>query len=450
VFNPSISASTNRINLDQDGDSVNDYAFDAAGNTTNDAQMRKFTYDAENKQTKVETVNSSGTVTGTIGEYFYDGDGRRVKKRGWINGQWEETIFVYVASSRLVAEYSTNLSQTPQVAYLTNDHLGSPRINTDENGAVISRHDYRPYGEEVTERTHSQYAADTIRKQFTGYERDNETELDFAQARYFNSGFGRFSSPDPYNMIFEKEKGRCKVAKRMIFLRFIVQPQNWNRYIYVVNNPTNLTDPTGLIYLRKDGITYYIPDATYNQNLEKDENFYKDYAVVPYGSIVRVGDGATGIFEPFIGQSVVLLPNGKLRPINDIGDFSVDVNISGEPLEQIEPIWGNRDVGINLLNDPMQDGWRAESRNFPRGDPSGSVDPYNGGYRHCVSACLLFKRGGLIGHLGRKIWDWRNETSETAESRGDMRAEDIGEHLAKYSCGLCTCESECLQAFPAP
>ncbi len=34
VFNPSIAASTNRINLDQDGDSVNDYAFDAAGNKT--------------------------------------------------------------------------------------------------------------------------------------------------------------------------------------------------------------------------------------------------------------------------------------------------------------------------------------------------------------------------------------------------------------------------------
>ncbi|MBK7709521.1 MAG: hypothetical protein IPJ30_28115 [Acidobacteria bacterium] len=84
---------------------------------------------------------------------YYDGDGRRVKKRGWINGQWEETIFVYDASSRLVAEYSTILNPTPQVAYLTADHLGSPRINTNELGTVISRHDYRPYGEEITERT---------------------------------------------------------------------------------------------------------------------------------------------------------------------------------------------------------------------------------------------------------------------------------------------------------
>ena len=226
VFNPSISASTNRINLDQDGDSVNDYAFDAAGNTTNDAQMRKFTYDAENKQTKVETVNSSGTVTGTIGEYFYDGDGRRVKKRGWINGQWEETIFVYDASSKLVAEYSTILNETPQVAYLTNDHLGGPRINTNELGAAISRHDYRPYGEEVAERTHAQYVGDTIRQQFTSYERDEETELHFAQARYFRATLGRFYSPD-------------QVAAAPF------TPASFNRYQYGLGNPLRFVDVTG-------------------------------------------------------------------------------------------------------------------------------------------------------------------------------------------------------------
>ncbi len=76
-----------------------------------------------------------------------------------------------------MAEYSTILNPTPQVAYLTNDHLGSPRINTDENGKVIARHYYRSYGEEVTERTHTQYVADTVRKQFIGYERDGETDL---------------------------------------------------------------------------------------------------------------------------------------------------------------------------------------------------------------------------------------------------------------------------------
>ena len=62
----------------------------------------------------------------------------------------------------------------------------------------------------------------------TSYERDNETNLDFAQARYFNSGFGRFSSPD--NFVNDTH---------------VSDPQSWNLYVYVRNNPLTLTDPSG-------------------------------------------------------------------------------------------------------------------------------------------------------------------------------------------------------------
>ncbi|MBK8811930.1 MAG: hypothetical protein IPN69_14535 [Acidobacteria bacterium] len=226
MMNPSVNAANNRLSA-SDG-----YQFDAAGNTTRDAQLRKFTYDAENKQTKVESVNSSGTVTGTIGEYVYDGGGRRVKKIAYANNQpTETTVFIYDASSRLVAEYSTNLNPKPQVAYLTNDHLGSPRINTNENGAVIPRHDYRPYGEEITERTHAEYVVDTIRKQFTSYERDDEVDLDFAQARYYYSKIGRFTTVDP-----------------LMASADIIDPQTFNRFSYSGNSPLIYTDPTGEQY----------------------------------------------------------------------------------------------------------------------------------------------------------------------------------------------------------
>ncbi|MBK8148033.1 MAG: hypothetical protein IPK58_07390 [Acidobacteria bacterium] len=245
MMNPSVNASNNRLSA-SDG-----YQFDAAGNTVRDPQNRKFTYDAENKQTKVETVDANGNVTGTIGEYFYDGDGRRVEKIAWLNGQSETTVFVYDASSRLVAEYSTNLNPAPQVAYLTNDHLGSPRINTNENGAVISRHDYRAYGEEIIERTHTQYLGDTIRKQFTGYERDNETDLDFARNRYNSGWLGRFSTPDPFKIVAEIEFEPDASSKRDKLNRYLLRPLQWNAYVYVVNNPLKYTDPTGeVIVLR--------------------------------------------------------------------------------------------------------------------------------------------------------------------------------------------------------
>ncbi len=63
----------------------------------------------------------------------------------------------------------------------------------------------------------------------TAYERDNETELDFAQARYHDYNHGRFTSPDPVMASARK-----------------ANPQTFNRYSYVTNNPLNLIDPLGL------------------------------------------------------------------------------------------------------------------------------------------------------------------------------------------------------------
>src|SRR5690606_3394156 len=180
VLNPDVNQSDNRLS------SSDGYVFDFAGNTTRDPQLRKFTYDAETKQVKVESVDSGGTVTGTIGEYVYDGDGKRIKKivpSTVAPFNDEVTVFVYDAAGKLVAEYSTVTSQDPKVSYMTADHLGSPRILTDENGATISRRDFHPFGEEIlTTHRHPDlgYTPDDVRQKFTGYERDNEIDLDYA------------------------------------------------------------------------------------------------------------------------------------------------------------------------------------------------------------------------------------------------------------------------------
>jgi uncharacterized protein RhaS with RHS repeats len=132
-----------------------------------------------------------------IGQYRYDGDGKRVKR--YVPDTGEVTVFVYSAGSQLVAEYSMEITQAPNVSYTTADHLGSPRILTDENGATISRRDFHPFGEEIytTERTAAVgYTSDDIRQKFTGNERDNESGLDFAQARYYNSIHGRRTTFD--------------------------------------------------------------------------------------------------------------------------------------------------------------------------------------------------------------------------------------------------------------
>ncbi len=105
-----------------------------------------------------------------------------------------------------------------------------------------------PFGEEIytAQRTTRQgYAQDNIRQKFTGYERDDEIGLDFAQARYFASHHGRFSSPDPYNIIFEIRVEKDSEKSKAKLNAYLSKTQQWNRYAYVVNNPLTLVDPSG-------------------------------------------------------------------------------------------------------------------------------------------------------------------------------------------------------------
>jgi len=126
----------------------------------------------------------------------------------------------------------------------------------DVDVTVTARHDYHPFGEEIgtlavvpgspQPRTAALgYTTDTVRKQFTGYERDKETNLDYAINRYYAPIHGRFTSVDPYNIIFEKEKGKGEEEKINILVVYILQPQIWNKYSYSVNNPLKFTDPDG-------------------------------------------------------------------------------------------------------------------------------------------------------------------------------------------------------------
>ncbi len=64
---------------------------------------------------------------------------------------------------------------------------------------------------------------------YTGKERDTESGLDYFGARYYGSSIGRWMSPDPSNWGVD-----------------FYNPQTWNHYSYVGNNPLSNTDPNGL------------------------------------------------------------------------------------------------------------------------------------------------------------------------------------------------------------
>jgi RHS repeat-associated protein len=248
-LNPDINIANNRIVPKQN--SSEQYEHDADGNLIKDKDGARFVYDANSKQAKF--FKSTNSTNEPDAFYYYDAADNRIKKREKKpNGIEETTIFVYDVSGKLVAEYTLNAQpvSNPTTTYLTKDIHNSPRVNTDAQGQVIARHDYLPFGDEIVglgqRNQHAEYRTDSIRQKFTGYQKDGETGLDFAKARYYGNGLGRFTSLDPL-----MSSARLGI------------PQSWNRYSYCINNPIRFTDPTGmdwyLEYVREGGRTYRNP-----------------------------------------------------------------------------------------------------------------------------------------------------------------------------------------------
>jgi RHS repeat-associated protein len=231
--------------------------YDKAGNLIRDKHVTNaawITYDADGKisQYDVDDAQSSPVY------YLYDADGKR-RRKTLPNGKPQ--AYIYGLGGELLAEGREDLltkeyvyrngdllaSATVRligsdVRWLVKDHLGTPRIVADKTGnlSAIKRHDYLPFGEEIgstvggrdTSQGYGNPQSDGVRQQFTGYERDTESGLDFAQARYFGSSLGRFTAVDP--LASSATPG---------------SPQSWNRYAYVGNNPLVRIDPTGMIDL---------------------------------------------------------------------------------------------------------------------------------------------------------------------------------------------------------
>jgi RHS repeat-associated protein len=123
----------------------------------------------------------------------------------------------------------------------------------DQTGTLanLRRHDYLPFGEELfapaggRSASLGYIAGDDVRQQFTEKERDVETGLDYFEARYYSSSQGRFTSVDPYDVNLERQDTDDQGEAERKFSRYIFQPQHWNHYTYVLNNPLKFIDPDG-------------------------------------------------------------------------------------------------------------------------------------------------------------------------------------------------------------
>ena len=133
--------------------------------------------------------------------------------------QWDHSN-VY-ANGELVGAYT----QTGLHFYL-HDWQGTVRAVTDYAGVVEETCPSLPFGDTLGVQQNS---ACPQQDSFAGLSGSRQTRLDDAVWRSYSPATGRWMSPDPYNGSYS-----------------LTNPQSFDRYAYVGNNPLGFTDPSGL------------------------------------------------------------------------------------------------------------------------------------------------------------------------------------------------------------
>lgn len=110
----------------------------------------------------------------------------------------------------------------PPIVFYHYDHLGSTQAMTNASGTVAEYIRYKPYGEVNRYSANGQAVTPNqlYRREFTGYETEFISGLQYAGARFYDPELGLFNTHDP--------------------ARQFASP-----YTYTNWNPVNLTDPTG-------------------------------------------------------------------------------------------------------------------------------------------------------------------------------------------------------------
>jgi RHS repeat-associated protein len=180
-----------------------------------------------------------------------------------------------------------------------------------------------PFGEEIGSGTGGRTtgigfsgSGDNNRKKFTGYQRDTESALDFAQARYYGNTQGRFTSPDPFS-------GSATIA----------DPQTFNRYAYCRNNPVTSVDPSGMV--PTTGALFSMPtgDGMRNSMSSKDHESWQQ--VVSDITPKSVEDAiAAANSSASLSSAILMNADGTPLPVGSVEesalgnpqDSQVDVN----------------------------------------------------------------------------------------------------------------------------
>jgi RHS repeat-associated protein len=206
------------------------YNYDAAGNMTSDG-YHTYTYDAEGNVTQVDNGNTA--------KYTYNALNQRVRiDQG---GVAREFVFDWKGQRTSIWDGVTTAQVQGQAYWGTipiefyndgaffqhQDWLGTERLRTSSTGTATGSYTSLPFGD-----GYNFSGADNDAYHFAQLDHDSATDTQHAQFRQYSDTQGRWMSPDPYDGSYD-----------------LSNPQSFNRYSYVLNNPLSAADPDGLFTL---------------------------------------------------------------------------------------------------------------------------------------------------------------------------------------------------------
>ena len=229
----SYDPTTNRIN-------TSGYVTDAAGNVTYDG-FHHYSFDAEGNVLQIDSGQTETYTHDFFGhiaradfpsnvsaplEFYWNPGGQLAST--WNSSTSQNISGMYYWGGTEVGSYYDN-----ETHFEHKDWVDTTRMTTSYNGGTESTFDSLPFGDGYTDHgTSFDYF------HFGGMMLDSLALTHVSQFRQYSGTEGRWLAPDPYDGSYD-----------------FTNPQSFNRYSYVQNNPLSFVDPSGLCLVGRNGET---------------------------------------------------------------------------------------------------------------------------------------------------------------------------------------------------
>ncbi|USX11873.1 polymorphic toxin-type HINT domain-containing protein [Oxalobacteraceae bacterium OTU3CAMAD1] len=371
-----------------------EFRYDAGGNITYKQDLGVYTYLGDGKSTRLPHAVLS--IAGIPGTFEYDDNGNLLRGAGrvvtWSSFDMPLTIargtdtaafaygpelqrtrqtrndgmLIYAGAQEVETKAGETTVKTywpfglgveidrpgvaaPELNWMHKDRLGSVTALSDVDGNLREALAYDPWGKRrnrADSGTPDALDGKTDNRGFTGHEMLDALDLVHMNGRVYDPLVGRFMSADP-------------------FIQDPYNGQNYSRYSYVMNNPTNMIDPTGFVGSRIE-----------DQNKEKAEKEAE--------KVGKACAGAETCNVTINGKVTVTIKAGQISSIKPVLTASNDNKVNAKSRESTANEAGGLSGMWKGITDHFKSSWDSAKSSLryhldnPLDIVSDTLDPFGG------------------------------------------------------------------------